>query len=139
MQLAARRRDPRQVAAAAQVLVREGPAVDVPHHEQPGVGDVLEHRRADARLRGGPRVEVLGRAVDREQLAPRLGDPDHDRAAGVTDLQVDVGQAAGEHLHRARLPAQARHVVKHAVPFAAAGLDGPGRYLYPPGSRIPKV
>jgi hypothetical protein len=107
VELAAGRRHPGEVAAVAEVVVGEGVPFDEADHEEPRVGDVLEHRGAHPRLCRCHGVEVLGLAVDREQLAALLPDAYDDRAFGRGHLEVHVGEAPGKLLDLALATAQA--------------------------------
>jgi hypothetical protein len=114
VQRPADRRDPLEHRSLAQVVRRKGPALDPGDDQRVVLRQVPEHLRRRAALGSPSRVDVLGVAVDREQVAVGAGEPDDDGAFRGGDLEVHVGQPAGQCLDLA-CAGQRGHVVQDGV------------------------
>ncbi len=114
VQRPADRRDPLQHRGLAQVVRDQGPALDPGDDQRVVLGQVLDHLRRRAALGRPSGVDVLGVAVDREQVAVGRGEPDDHGAFGGRDLEAHVGQPADQRLDLARA-GQRGHVVQGGV------------------------
>ena len=102
-------------------------AVDPGHDEHAPPGQVVDDGRRHARLGRGEGVAVLGLPVDGQQVAVVVGQASDVAALRRRDLQVEVGQTAGQRLDGARPPREPGHLVE-------AGLDLGGQRLGHVGS-----
>jgi hypothetical protein len=85
-----------------QVLVGEGAARQELDRDALA-GPVVHHGRPDAGGRGGHAVAVLGVAVDLQQLRARARDAHDHNPRRRDDLEVAVGEAAGQVGHGPRV------------------------------------
>jgi hypothetical protein len=83
---------------ALKVVVAQRRSVEIPQQQKTQIGAVVDHRSPNARLFGRLAVVVLPVAVDTQEVATGVGAAgDVDPVRGG-DLDVAVGQAAGQFL-----------------------------------------
>ncbi len=109
-------RDPGQHIGALQVGVGQGDALEEADQQDAQIRPVVDDRRADAGLAGRPAVVELVVAVDAQQVGvdAAAGDVSPGRRG---DLDVAVGQTAGEFLESAWLPGQGGQLLEQRVQF----------------------
>ena len=97
------------------VVVAQRRSVEIPEQQNAQIGAVVDHRSPYARLFVGLGVVVLLVAVDTQEVATGVGAAgDVDPVRGG-DLDVAVGQAAGQFLQLPRPPGQRGDLLEQVV------------------------
>ena len=97
------------------VVVAQRLSVEVPQQQDAEIRAVVDDRRADAGPLGGPGVVVLRVAVDTQKIAAGVGAAGDIYAVGGGDLDVAIGQPAGEFLQLPRPSGHGRNLVQQRV------------------------
>ena len=98
-----------------EVVVVQGLSLEVAQQQDPEIGAVVDHLCADAGLRGGLGVVILALPVDAEEVAAHVAAAGHVHAVGCRDLDVAVGQAAGQFVELPRPPGQDGDLLEQRV------------------------
>ena len=112
-------------AWALKVFVAQRLSVEIADQQNPQVGSVVDNGCAHPRLRSSPAVVLLLVPVDAKKGRGGVGEPSDVDASWCGDLDVAIGEAAGEILDLPRLPGDRGQLIEQCVQFRRVERERP--------------